>query len=309
MRNDLYSGSKEGIRMSTEIYYFSGTGNTFAVARDIANEIGGKLKAIPMVIKQESIHPEGEVIGIVFPVYHQGLPYIIRRFINKIDNLNNKYIFGVCTYGGSPGISLEYLDNCIKLKGGKLSAGFAVRMPYNYVTPSLVVKNFFRSFKLRETDAEKCQKMYSDWKRKLTDICETILARKEGNIETGAKVIEKIIDLLNLRESIQKKAWLKIADFQGRTDLSFPESIQLMDHGFSYDGKCNGCGTCVQICPVDNIIMINSRPSWQHRCEQCFACLQWCPEEAIQFSNRTSFGKRYHHTEVNLLDMIYDKDG
>jgi competence ComEA-like helix-hairpin-helix protein len=39
------------------------------------------------------------------------------------------------------------------------------------------------------------------------------------------------------RESIQKKAWLKITNFHKNTDLSFQEIIQLMDHGFEYDNK------------------------------------------------------------------------
>jgi ferredoxin len=289
-----------------EIYYFSGTGNSLAVARDITRRIEGKLIAIKQAIKKENIHPEGDAFGIVFPVYHQGLPNIVNRFIDKLDNISKKYIFTVCTYGDSPGISLEYLDESIKAKGGKLSVGFVVKMPYNYITPSLVLKDFFGSFKLREIDPDNCQRMYDNWQKKLEHICEFIKYRKKGKVETTARLIEKIVDFLNLRETLQKRIWLKIVNFQGSTAISFRDSIQLMDSGFQLNESCNGCGTCVRVCPVDNIIMNNNRPVWQHHCEQCFACLQWCPKEAIQFGKKTSSEKRYHHPEVNLSDMSWD---
>jgi ferredoxin len=296
---------KKRYQVSTSIYYFSGTGNSLVVARDIAEKLEGKLIAIPLAIKEENTYPEGDTLGIVFPVYHQGLPNIINRFIEKLDNIPEKYIFGVCTYGDSPGISLEYLDENIKAKGGKLSAGFTVKMPYNYVTPSLVLKDFFRSFKLREIDSDKCQKMYHNWQKKLEYIFEIIKNRKKAKIETAARAIEKMVDYLNLRDTLQKKIWLKIANFQGSTDSSFRDSIQLMDYGFQWDAKCNGCGTCVKVCPVNNIKMEKNRPIWQHHCEQCFACLQWCPQEAIQFSKNTVYGKRYHHPDLTLSDVIY----
>jgi len=295
--------------MKGSVYYFSGTGNSLFVARDIAGRIEGKLIAIPLAIKEGNIHPEGDFLGIVFPVYHQGLPNIITRFIDKLDKLNEKYIFAACTYGDSPGISLEYLDEVIRKKGGTLSAGFAIRMPYNYITPSLVLKDFFRSFKLRDINPDRCQRMYDDWKKRIKYISEIIKSRKKEKIETADRAIEKMVDFFNLRETLQKKIWLKITNFQGSTALSFRDSIQLMDYGFQWDERCKGCNTCFKICPVDNIIMENNRPVWQHHCEQCFACLQWCPQKAIQFSKRTSFSKRYHHPEVSLSDMILIKNG
>lgn len=291
--------------MSRIIYYFSGTGNSLVVARDIAEKINGQFISIPSVIHQESIKTEADMIGIVFPMYHHGVPLIIKRFINKMDNLDKKYIFGVCTYGESPGICLKYLERIIKSHDGKLAAGFAVQMPYNYIFPSFVLKDFFNSFVLREISTEKQQKMFGHWRKKLEKICEYVQARKEGELETKAEVIEHLVGSL-LRETLQKSVWLKVAGFKGKTNLPFQESIQLMDYGFRCDDKCNRCGICSKICPVQNIKMFDGRPVWQHHCEQCFACLQWCPKEAIQFSSRTAQGKRYHHPDVKLSDMMID---
>jgi MinD superfamily P-loop ATPase len=114
-----------------------------------------------------------------------------------------------------------------------------------------------------------------------------------------------LADALNLKESVGKPIWLKIAGVNERTELSFLESRQLMDQAFQADENCNGCGVCARVCPVSNIRMVDDRPVWQHRCEQCFACLQWCSQEAIQFGSKTSGGKRYHHPDVKLADMLH----
>ncbi|GIM29968.1 iron-sulfur protein [Clostridium polyendosporum] len=290
--------------MSGIVYYFTGTGNSLAIARDIAETINAELISISSVVENETVKTDADMIGIIFPVYHQGIPYIIKRFVNKMVNLDKKYVFGVCTYGDSPGISLEYLDKAIKSKGGRLSAGYGVRMPYNYLTPSFVIKDFFNSFGLREITIEKQQKMFNDWDKKLEGIKEDLQSRKIGKLETQAKIIEKLVDFLNLRETLQKTVWLKIARFEGYTNLSFVESLQLMDSAFNCDERCNGCGICSKICPVKNIKMVEGRPLWQHHCEQCFACLQWCPKETVQFRNGTMCGKRYHHPKVKLSDML-----
>jgi ferredoxin len=247
------------------------------------------------------------VVGIVFPVYNQGIPFIIKRFIDKFESFSGKYIFGVCTHGGCPGICLKYLNNQIGKKEGRLSGGFSVEMPYNYVVPSVAIKNFYRSFQLKNVPLEKQQKLFDQWENKLEEVCSYIIKRREGRIETEAEVIEYMVDSLNLRETVQKHCWLKIGGFEGKTELSFMESIQLLDYAFTCNDDCIGCGICSKLCPVMNIKMVNNSPQWQHKCEQCFACLNWCPKEAIQFSCKTSGQKRYHNPSITLSDMIGNK--
>jgi Pyruvate/2-oxoacid:ferredoxin oxidoreductase delta subunit/flavodoxin len=291
--------------MSTEICYFSGTGNSLAVARDIAGKTDGKLIPIASVIDSASIKTDADVIGIVFPVYHGGIPSIISRFARKMDNLEKKYLFGVCTCGDKPGLAIKYLDKIIRSRGGELAAGFAVRMPYNYITPSFVLKEFAIPFVLREIAIEKQQAMFTNWQKKLESIAEFVNARKAGKFETNSETLIRLVDFLGIRNTLGKSVWLKmIAGYRGHTELPFLESLQLMDWGFRYDEKCNGCGMCSRICPVSNIKMAGDKPAWQHHCEQCFACLQWCPQEAIQFGGNTANGKRYHHPDVKISDML-----
>jgi flavodoxin len=51
--------------MSTELYYFTGTGNSLAVARDIARKTDGRLISIPSLMDQESVESDADVLGIV----------------------------------------------------------------------------------------------------------------------------------------------------------------------------------------------------------------------------------------------------
>lgn len=120
--------------MNSEIYYFTGTGNSLAVARDIALKTDGKLIPIPSVIDKDIIKTETDAIGIVFPTYYEpfgGVPLIVRRFANKLYNINSKYIFAICTYGSGSFTALKCLEKIINIQGDKLAAGFTVNMPNN----------------------------------------------------------------------------------------------------------------------------------------------------------------------------------
>jgi formate hydrogenlyase subunit 6/NADH:ubiquinone oxidoreductase subunit I len=77
-----------------------------------------------------------------------------------------------------------------------------------------------------------------------------------------------------------------------------------MDGHFFRDEKCINCGICVEICPMGNIDMGPDGPAWLHECGHCFACLQWCPNGSLQFGFNTEGGKRYHHPDVVISDMI-----
>ena len=290
--------------MEKTIYYFTGTGNSLAVARDIANLIEADLISIPQLMNKDKIENKADIMGIVFPVYHQDVPLIVKRFIHKLNNISNSYIFAVCTYGNSPTTSLKILDELIQKNNAGLSAGFAVQMPYNYISPSLNILNFFNSFSLHEPSAAQQAEMLTKFKIKQKEIADIVLNKKSNEIETEAELIERLIDKINLRNTLQKYVWLKVAGYKDKTGLSFQSALKYMDYGFKVDDNCNSCETCVKVCPVNNIAIKTGKPDWQHSCEQCFACLQWCPQSVIQFREGTKGQKRYHHPNITLTDII-----
>lgn len=274
--------------MSKEIYYFSGSGNSFAVARDLAQKTGCKLIPIASVIMQEHISTDATVLGIVFPIHNviaTGLPLIVRRFVSKLEKLDSKYIFAVCTCGGGSGAALANLQQCIHAQGGKLTAGYTIKMPYN--CPPF-------------TKPAKQPLLIARCKEQLEGISETV------NVQ-GKSPIKRVSPLLKLM-TYPLQLLLKPAIFGNlkrvahTSEQELDKIVSLLDSDFSVNESCNGCGICVWICPVDNLELEEDRPRWLHHCECCLACFEWCPQQAIQ--GGLSSRQRYHHPDVQLSEML-----
>jgi len=258
--------------MKADIYYFTGTGNSLAVAKDIAKEVDGELISIPYVIGKDTIKTSAKVIIIIFPVYYWGVPLIIERFIKKIENLNNKNIYAIATHGGGPGVVINIFEKMIEGCSGKLAAGFTVNMPGNYVVR-------YGAF-----SEEKQKELFEKWGDKVKVIAEYIKDNKRGKKENSNMIVNLLIS--NLIHNYSVKHMSKV------------------EKNFWVDEKCNKCGICKRICPVSNIDLNSGNPVWNSKCEQCFACLQWCPQEAIQYGKKTPMHKRYHHPNVDISDIL-----
>ena len=286
--------------MSTEIYYFSGTGNSLVVAREIARKTKGTLISVPTVIRNQSIKT-ADSVGVVFPSYMAqffGVPLMVESFVKKIEDIGSKYIFAVCTCGAYESVNavptLKKLAKLIKSSGGNLSAEYSVRLPMNNLDydhiPIPINKN-------SELIIEKS-------KKRIAVIC--------GNIASGKKdkyrIVKSFSNLLMTPMYLMlykqcMTALKKYAKEPEDSKLKYYELIPLTDKSISVDEKCNGCGICAKVCPARNIKIIENKPVWQHHCEMCFACDEWCPLDAIHHWSRAE-GVKYHHPEVKITDMF-----
>ena len=121
--------------MKTVIYYFTGTGNSLAVAKEIAKELGDceLVPVAPLAGTAGDIIPSAARVGIVCPVYDMGLPVIVAEFAGKLGLAGTRYVFGIVTMGGTGVSALHQLDRIVKKKNRRgLDAGFAVKMPGNF---------------------------------------------------------------------------------------------------------------------------------------------------------------------------------
>lgn len=66
--------------------------------------------------------------------------------------------------------------------------------------------------------------------------------------------------------------------------------------GFDVTSRCVGCGKCTQVCPLNNIQMVQGRPQWGKRCTHCMACIHQCPKAAVEFRRITIGKNRYYNT-------------
>jgi len=269
--------------MNKEIYYFSGSGNSLAVARNIAEKINAKLIPVASIIDQTSISTDADIIGFVFPIYDFKPPLLIRNFVEKFENLKSKYIFAVCTYGIIPSKAIRSFEKSIQSCGGELSGGFAVKMPHNGIGSG--------SFSQTQHEI-----MFKNWKTKLEAISKYIIAGEKGKFETSdmffslvlsGVFIEMMPTIMRLFKQVIMKGWKSIA--------------------FISNKECDGCGICKKICIVDNIEIVDNKPSWSSHCAGCFACFHWCPKGAIQLGNTNMNIKQYHHPEAKIVDMLEQK--
>jgi ferredoxin len=258
--------------MKAIIYYFSATGNSLATARALADRISGtELHSIPDVMKSATV-PTADVIGLVFPVYMFGVPPIVARFCRRLRASNKPYVFGVAT-GRIPGATLIQLRDLLFANGLILSAGFVVGLPDNY-TPLQGAPSQARQ-----------EKMFAAARTKIEKIVDAVRKRAEHPPEASNQVLNAILTGVLYRRCSR--------------------FIPGMDRHFLTTDRCDGCGTCARVCPVENIRMQNGRPVWLHHCEQCLACLHWCPETAIEFGASTRRRKRYHHPDVTVQDFMH----
>lgn len=265
--------------MSTEIYYFSGAGNSLAAARDIAQGTGGRVISIAGLLARENVETDAGTVGFVFPIHGFAAAPAIRKFVAKFTDLGGKYIFAVGTYGLLPNRALKRFSKVIASRGGELASGFVVRMPHSGLGGP--------------EKPRRREKILRRWEEKLPSVCDCIIHRRKRRLETtnflvhgilcGA-LIRKIPTLFSVFSRVIKDGW---------------ESLAL-----AVDDHCDGCGICAKICPAANLEITDGKPLWHDRCEMCFACLQWCPRESIQAGRVTTDCERYHHPAVTLKDMI-----
>ena len=275
--------------MKSSVYYFSATGNSLYVAKELSAAVGADL--IPVA----SAHNSGGTavfagsIGIVFPVYYNRIPVIIEEFLMKAAFSSEQYIYFLCTYGGAPGDSLKQVSSILSGRGIGLSAAFGVHMPQN-------------AFSKPWEDAGRIS---SKAVKKIARIAVRISNRKKGMLPSDRILTAVFRPMGKIVDAPTKKALAGISGLPADTDLKM--LIYNADKGYSVSDICSGCGICARVCPVDNIEMVNERPSWLNHCENCTACYNWCPSGAVR-SEIVHRGFHYRHPEISLGEIIGQKD-
>lgn len=256
--------------MKSVIYWFSGTGNSLAVAMGLAKALGDtELIPIARVINRDI--PSAEKMGVVFPVYAFGLPLIVRRFLQRAPVSKANYIYTIATMGGIAGAVHQEAKEILSGQGAGLAAGWSIQMPGNY--PVLKAP----------PPAEKQSKMFAKAQQRINEIAAEISAGRTAIYEDTRPPL----------------GWLLTPIHKPATNR-FSEA----DSNFVVGKNCRHCGLCAKVCPVGNIRLAEGNPVWMHHCEQCMACLQWCPTQAIEHGSSTVGKPRYHHPSFKAGDLF-----
>lgn len=256
--------------MRTKIFYFSSTGNSLQIARGIAKKIDNAI-ILPITgqVINELVGGVEESIGFIFPVYFNGLPRLVKHFIEKLNIDTNTYCFAIANSGGTRSNTLGILDDILISKNLHLSFADEIKVITNYIIQHPLPSR------------DQIEILIDKASTKTKKIAESISNHELKHAKHKARLWSKIVNYNFLYKNANK--W---------------------DEKFRVTEKCISCGLCAKVCPVNNIEMRNQFPSWQHKCEKCLACIHWCPCEAIEYGENTVGRTRYRNPNIKVEDII-----
>jgi len=263
--------AKEGMM----VFWFSGTGNSYSLAKKIADSLGERLVSISLEMDQ---HPEGSVLnlaegerlGFVYPVYAWAPPKMVLDFIDRLKAGNaaqksQPYVYSLCTCGDEEGKTTDILRKHLMRKGFTLVSAFCLKMPNNYIL------GFDVDSKVVED--EKLQKAGTDLK------------------EIIAMLLERQKDVFHLLPGSMPGVKSSVVNpLFNRFAMNVSK--------FRATEACNGCGICATVCQ-GRIITVRERPVWGKECTQCLACIHHCPKRAIEYGKATTAKGRYLHPDAS----------
>lgn len=220
--------SCSGDKKKRIILYFTATGNSLYVARQLADEI-----------------------GIVYPIYGQMPPNMVRRFIQKA-RLKAAYKFAVLTYGNMQFVAAGIWDELSRKSGNA----------FDYITSILMVDNWLPNFDMNEQI-----KIDKHIPESLERITADIAARKHEippTEERARQLFDRFI-----------------------RDRGLDPEVGYLMHSEDYfvvTDACIGCAVCTEVCPRGNYELTSTGVKTKGDCDFCFACIQNCPQKAIKFA-------------------------
>ena len=244
--------------------YFSGTGNTRHCVERFVSAIDGDSKCYS-IEDGEAINAlkQQKTVVFGFPVYYSNLPKIVKDFIteNK-DSFKDKKVFIIATKGLFNAFGVGYARRMFADCGAEFIGSLQPIMPDN-----------IRDLKIMEVafDYSKDGKIIEKANVKIARAAEKFKSGKR--MKSGLNPLNYIIGF-----------FLKILWFYPKTDkyITAPK-VDLT--------KCNGCGKCVELCPMRNIEIADKKAVSGDKCTVCYRCFGNCPTQALTVLGDKVYGQ------------------
>jgi len=262
------------------ILYFSGTGNSLAIARHLAERLNEQLMPLTEAVGQDLTCEKR--VGLVFPTYDFNIPPAVRELLPRLTLSPRSYVFAVISCGGQVGNSVWALRRMLRKQGVELAYSHKVRVPDNSAlafgrNPNAQLKKFDRV-------PERMELIIGD-----------LQAQRHALHYSCFSFFSWIMGLPMMEK--------------GMTRMLCPKVVP---------AKCIGCGICAKVCPMENISLSPGSAavtpqtgkaalvaSVGDRCTVCLGCVHACPQQAIMVNGREALKDRqYRHPQVKLKDLL-----
>ena len=244
--------------------YFSGTGNTrWCVERFVSL---AKKDAPCFSIEDKTVLAElakHNTVVFGFPVYFSNLPKIVKEFIKiNADSFNGKKVFIIATRLLHNAYGIGYARDMLKDCGAEFIGSLQLNMPENI--RDLWITMLYTGKKLDVKIVTKAEKK---------------LARAASLFTYGVYTKGGLTPLNFLVGKV-----LSLLPFYPKTDkyITAPKAIA---------GRCNNCGKCVKLCPMNNIKIVDGIVNAGVQCTICYRCCNSCPTQALTVLGRKVYGQ------------------
>ncbi len=255
------------MKQDVDIYFFSGTGNTYLAVRHLADALGAggrNVNVFHIETVSDVVAVDNRVVGVAFPVAAQGTYPLVWDFINSLPEGNDTEVFMLDTLAGFSGGIVEPLGDIFRKKGYTLLGAIEIIMP----------SNFLRRRAGTDDDYVLLEKGCQQARAFAAKLVEGSSCWPENNFRA------KFFYLVN-----------KVLYGCGLFGVVFSPRVKRQE--------CVSCGLCARFCPVGAIgLDENGKAKIGGGCQACMRCFGLCQHGAI-----TKFGAQ-PYTATNILEMI-----
>ena len=253
------------------VLYFSATGNTEFIAKELAKKLDDECVNLLDRIKKQDYTPisSEKPFVICAPVYVCEIPRFMAKYLKKQSFSGSKDVYFVLTSGGYCGPSGLLLKKIFKAKKMVCHGHAEFKMPRNYVVSDAYAM----------LDKEQVEERIVNSYNQVQQVASDILSGKK----LTARHVFLFETLITLPfNPIWCKYKLKAKDFYAKD-------------------SCIGCGKCEKLCPLNNIQMVDKKPVWNEKCTHCMACIGNCPVSAIEYGEITKDKEAYHFGQYKYV--------
>lgn len=249
------------------ILYFSGSGNSLAIARKLAEKLNEQViplrEAVSIDLSKE------RRIGLVYPTYWLDAAKPVRDLVPKLNISPSAYVFIVITCGAQTNNAVWSVRKLLAKKGVKVAYCNKIRVPDSSAL------GFGR-------DPNKQLWKFDKYAPRLEQIIKDLIAERHGSHFGGCDPLGWLLNRPGIAAKTQKVTM----------PANNPE-------------KCIGCGICAKICPQENITIVDGKAKIGDLCAMCLACLHFCPHQAMELNHKPTLKEQqYHHPDIQLKDMM-----